>query len=294
MFYVIQVMTGEERDIMNLCRIHMDFSVIEDMFIPLYARKKKFKDEWKEVIKPLFPGYIFVDTEDIVTVNEELKKVEKFTKILKSADQVAPIAPEEERFLRTVMDESYVVRVSRGILIGQQVIVTDGVLKDVPGRITKINRHKRICNIEVKMFGRYTNVEVGLEVVKKYSLEEFEDWKRKTLAEALEKANAELRDELDKEEKSESKVAIEDENKAESESIGEGEKKADTYEISASDNVVKNGEKKYVRINSGIFKGLTGTLLEEGKDKVKVSIKVFDTPTAVEFKKDEVSYLYYV
>ena len=77
-----------------------------------------------------------------------------------------------------MMDENHVVQVSMGLIIGSKIVVTEGALQDYQGKICKIDRHRRIAMLETSMFGRNTPVEVGLEVVKKVTEEEFEDWKR--------------------------------------------------------------------------------------------------------------------
>ena len=68
MWYVIHTMSGLEQKCKQQCQQYIDQTAYREMFIPMYKTKKHFKQEWHEVAKPLFPGYLFVDTDDIDTV----------------------------------------------------------------------------------------------------------------------------------------------------------------------------------------------------------------------------------
>ncbi len=56
---------------------------------------------------------------------------------------------------------------SEGIIENDRVVVTSGPLKGNEGLIRKIDRHKRKAWLEIEMFGRTVEMQVGLEVVGK-------------------------------------------------------------------------------------------------------------------------------
>ena len=58
MWYVIHTMSGMEAKCMQQCQKYVDNSDYNEMFIPQYISKKHYKQEWHEVKKTLFPGYI--------------------------------------------------------------------------------------------------------------------------------------------------------------------------------------------------------------------------------------------
>ena len=72
MWYVIQVPTGKEELTKDLCIDRIDSVHYNEIFILRYAKKIKRNGRWKEVMKTLFPGYIFVDTDDILSVKHEV------------------------------------------------------------------------------------------------------------------------------------------------------------------------------------------------------------------------------
>lgn len=182
MWYVVQTMSGEEQDCLQVCKNKVDASVYKEMFVPMYINKKHFRKQWHDIAKPLFPGYFFIDTDDIEPVLEELGKVQRFTKVLRNADAVSPVTPEEQEFLQSMMDENHTILCSVGFIVGEKICVTEGPLRNHYGLIKKINRHRRVAILEIDFFGRKTPAEVGMEVLARLTEEEFQELKQKKMA----------------------------------------------------------------------------------------------------------------
>ena len=169
MWYVIQVMSGKEHHIAELCRVQ-NIQDGEEVFVPLYQRKKKIKGEWKMCEAILFPGYVFFATEDVESLFFRLKDVQGLTKILTTGDEFTPLHETETDFLKQFGGKQHVVEMSVGYIEGDTCVVTSGPLKGFTGTIKKIDRHKKIAVLEVEFFGRSTEVTVGLEVVEKKNI----------------------------------------------------------------------------------------------------------------------------
>ncbi|MCI8307694.1 MAG: antiterminator LoaP [Lachnospiraceae bacterium] len=174
MWYVIQVPTGKEELTKDLCIDKIDSVHYNDIFILRYAKKVKERGRWKEVIKTLFPGYIFVDTDDIMSVRQSLKGIRAMTIVLGSDGEPIPVSGEERSFLQSLIDDDYVVRMSSGFIIGDAIALVNGPLRNTRGVIKRIDRHKRQAVIDVELFGGVTKATVGLEVIKKVTGEEFD------------------------------------------------------------------------------------------------------------------------
>lgn len=175
MWYVMQVLSGEEHRIMQQCKKQIEATLYQDIFVPLYMRKRRYHGAWHEEKKVLFPGYVFIDTEDWEPIGKELRNISGLTKLLRNADEVAPITKEEQQYFMKMMDDDYIVHISVGYLIGEKICITEGALKNYCGYISKIDRHRRTADLMVDFFGRRTKVEVGLEVIKKVTEEEFRE-----------------------------------------------------------------------------------------------------------------------
>lgn len=167
MWYVVQVLTGTEESIRRKCQIKITKEILRSCFIPYYEEKRRLQGKWIIQKKILFPGYVFVDTDQIEDLFEELKSVDGLTRILGAGQDVIPLSEKEEAFIRKFGGEDHVVAMSEGIIEKSKVVVTSGPLVGMEGFIRKIDRHKRKAWVALTMFGRVQVVQIGLEIVSK-------------------------------------------------------------------------------------------------------------------------------
>ena len=167
MWYVVQVRTGSEESIRRQCEKNIGREIMELCFIPCYEEQRHIRGEWVTLKKILFPGYLFVVTEKLEELYENLKIIIGLTKLLGTGREIVPLTEEEQKFLQKFGGEEQVVVMSEGIIEQSQVKVTSGPLMGMEGYIRKIDRHKRKAWLELELFGRKQTVQVGLEVVSK-------------------------------------------------------------------------------------------------------------------------------
>lgn len=167
MWYVVQVRSGTEHNIRIQCKRKIPDAIMERCFIPYYEEKKKQNGTWNTLQKVLFPGYIFMITEDVEKLFFHLKTIEGMTKLIGTGQDIIPLKEEEITFLKRFGGEEQIVSMSEGIIEGTQVIITSGPLMGMEGLIQKIDRHKRKAWLDLELFGRMQQVEVGLEITKK-------------------------------------------------------------------------------------------------------------------------------
>ena len=168
MWYVIQVNTGKEANICAQCKQNISSDILQDCFVPYYEESRKVNGVRIKRNRILFPGYVFLVTEDVKALFIALKGIKGMTKLLGVGDDIVPITSKEERLLQrfiTKTEDEAIVEMSTGIIEGEQVIVTGGPLMGMEGYIRKIDRHKRKAWVELEMFGRIQRVEIGLEIV---------------------------------------------------------------------------------------------------------------------------------
>lgn len=166
-WYAVQVRTGREDVVKELCRRMIGPEILEEVFIPCYERMRRYEGQWHREQRPLFPGYLFLITDEIEPVFESLRQVPELTKILGDGVDFIPLHPEETEFLKKIGNEDHVAEMSVGFIVGDQVVITSGPMKDMEGRIRKIDRHKRVATVSVQMFGREQDVKLGVEIVEK-------------------------------------------------------------------------------------------------------------------------------
>lgn len=167
MWYVIQVRTGMEEETRKQCEKIIDKEILEKSFIPMYEQERKYQGEWHKELKVLFPGYVFLISEDKEKLFFELKRVIGLTKMLGTGETIVPLTAEEVDFLLSFGREEQVVEMSEGIIENDRVIITKGPLKGNEGLIRKIDRHKRKAWLEIQMFRRTMEMQVGVEIVRK-------------------------------------------------------------------------------------------------------------------------------
>lgn len=167
-WYVIQVSINHEAKTAHHCNMMISKDILKECFIPEYIRMKRYQGEWHEEKEILFDGYVFMITDRIEQLNMELKKIPDFARIVgKKKSDIFPLDPEEIAFLKEFAEKDHVVALSKGYIEGDRIIVSEGPLKGKEGSILKVNRHKRIAEIQLKMFNKDAVIKVGLEIISK-------------------------------------------------------------------------------------------------------------------------------
>lgn len=172
MWYVIQVRTGSEEKIVIQCqRIIQEHdcegSVLRKCFIPYYEQKRRYEGAWHTERKILFPGYVFLVSDDLTKLRESLTGVIGMSRLLGTGDEIVPLSDEEVRVLQKLGGDSQIVEASIGVIEHDEIRITSGPLQGMEGCIKKIDRHKRMAWLEITMMGRLMEAQVGLEIVEK-------------------------------------------------------------------------------------------------------------------------------
>lgn len=172
MWYVMQVFTGLEDQAVLYCNERVSKEVLDKCFIPRHEVKIRRKGKWNIEEKVLFPGYVFVITDHVEDLQQQLlHRIPDFTKIIGKNKDLISLTESEISFLQRFGGEEQIVKMSTGVIEGDKIIVFEGPLTGMEGYIKKIDRHKRKAWIEVEMFGTLQKAEVGLEIVKKWDRE---------------------------------------------------------------------------------------------------------------------------
>lgn len=144
----------------------------EEIFLPVTERIRKVEGQWGRVLIPMFPGYLFINTQDVAGFFERLrasfgKTIFQYVKLIRHNEYIIPLSKSDEKTVTELSDKDHVIKASLGYIKGDTLIVTDGPLKGHEGEVVFINRHKRIAVLLLEFLGEKRKVTVGLEVVKK-------------------------------------------------------------------------------------------------------------------------------
>ena len=87
MWYVIQVPTGQEEQIIEEAKKYEVTEFLTELFTPRWENQKKIQGEWKELTGVIFPGYLFVITETPEALYQTLKRIPRLTKLLGTGEK---------------------------------------------------------------------------------------------------------------------------------------------------------------------------------------------------------------
>ncbi len=180
-WYVMYVRANsEQRVIADINRYiqKQTFDYEFDPFCPeseYYYRSKQDRLIGKSYRKrPLFPGYVFMETTmpPEVFVREfgaYIYGSQDIIRLLRMGSSHGNIALpiDERRRLEFLLRGKRCLECSVGYIVGDKVTVEDGPLKGYEGLITYINRHNRYADIELDMFGGKIKARVALEIVQR-------------------------------------------------------------------------------------------------------------------------------
>lgn len=172
MYYVIQVASGMEERAEEQIKVVVNQRLYERCFHPMRHMKKKLRGEWRELHEKLLPGYVFVVSDSVRELYQELRHVPAFTRVLgKDEEQFTPLPEHEVEWLTQIMQnarDGMEVELSQ-VSVSEDDVVTilSGPLKNMEGYIKKIDLHRRIAKVEVDFMNRKTVIHLGIEMVGK-------------------------------------------------------------------------------------------------------------------------------
>lgn len=174
MWYVMQVVSGQESRTISLVEKIVSEEILESCFVPVRRIRKKFYGAWHEVKEKLFPGYVFMVSEQPQLLYEELKRIPALTRLLgRCGDYFTPLSQKDVCILEKLHDGkgdggNLEVEISRiDVEEGNQIRVLSGPLANLEGQIRKVNLHKRIAVVEIEFMGNRSLIHLGVEMVGK-------------------------------------------------------------------------------------------------------------------------------
>ncbi len=169
--------------------------MLQDAFVFTCDRMRRYEGAWHLERQLLFPGVLFLESQDGERLRKELEYCQKIRPVLGfgRGSWLYAVNPETEGFLNSLCGASHHFRMSRGYIRDGKTYVTEGPLRGRESLIRKIDRHKRIAqvrmseealkcehmvseNVNVKASGtgtgagslqRFRELQVGLEIVAK-------------------------------------------------------------------------------------------------------------------------------
>lgn len=141
----------------------------ETIWFPQVEYRRNYQGIEKQIRKPLFPGYVFVESGDESGLFYRIRnhRTTQFIRLLREAAGILELPHEEETWIRKFCDEEWIVQGSVGEIIDGKLHVISGPLAGLENRVEYISRHKKYAIVRLTLLGEEREVKVGLEVVRK-------------------------------------------------------------------------------------------------------------------------------
>ena len=171
MYYVIQVKTGKEQQAIEDILKNKPDDASFDVFSPYRKSFRKYKGVMREVVERCFPGYIFVETNNVRELFRQLYFTPGFQKLLgreEGTENFVPLDKDESRMIDILysVNNNRITEISNiEVKEGETIRVLDGPLLGLETQIKKVNLHKRTVLVEYMMCGRLVTSPVGINII---------------------------------------------------------------------------------------------------------------------------------
>ncbi len=166
MWYVIQTRSGDEQEIKQYIENSTEAGICK-VILPLYEDVYRKGGTGHIVIKKLFPGYLFIDTEEPKEVYKTICKVPRFTRMLSIDEKdmektFLTVSIDDEEFINSLTDDglmqvSYIRRSKSG-----RIEKITGPLNRYAGNITKLDIPHRRAIVEADILGKHRRIKYPL------------------------------------------------------------------------------------------------------------------------------------
>ena len=179
-WYVFYVRTNTEHRVVADMRRYFAFHRFPYEFDPFCPESEYYYRSREQRLlgrsykrRPLFPGYVFLETnmpetEFLAKMSQYVYTSSDIIRILRYGETSKIALPDEERArLEFLLREKRCLEHSVGYIEGDDVIIDYGPLKGYEGLIVRIDRHNRVATLSLDIFGNKAQAKVALEIVRK-------------------------------------------------------------------------------------------------------------------------------
>jgi len=134
-----------------------------EVFLPSVTRMRRWSDRNKEVVYPLFPGYLFVQIEPSAETFLNIVKTRGSVSFVgKERGRPSPVDPWEMDTLRRMLAGCEEIDTYPHLNEGAPVLVKRGPLKGAKGILAKKNDH-HLFMVNIEILGRSVGTKVSAE-----------------------------------------------------------------------------------------------------------------------------------
>ncbi len=164
--YVVQVLAGDEMGFLERCRRNIS-ELADALILPRRQLRIRRNGRWTRQVRPIFPGYVFLDTPDADDgLWRRLGGVRGFIRPLHSSEDVRALPPRDEQAIRNLIRFGSLVRPSRvRFNENDRIEVIDGPLAGMEGQIVRVDRRKGRARVKLDLYKDSFSIDLGIELV---------------------------------------------------------------------------------------------------------------------------------
>lgn len=131
------------------------------VFLPREIRRRRWRGRWQELLRPVFPGYVFLSPHDGFRNWRDIHVLRGFSRLVAFGDQGPARVPAElVEAIRLRCDAADVLRRGDGLQPGQEVRLLSGPFADIVARIESLEPDARAVLL-IDLMGRPVRASVA-------------------------------------------------------------------------------------------------------------------------------------
>lgn len=266
MWYVLQTMTGQEEELVHMIKEVVPSHVYADCFVAYYERVWRRQGQSIVHVERLFPGYVFIVSDDPNELYMELKRVPAMSKLVSAGKfEFLPIEKEEEAFFHALLTEERIVRLSYVETDGRgNVFRISGPLKQFKEQVVRFQFKKRYAVIRFHMLGMEKTGTLGIIL------------------------REDVRQEISYG-KVEAPITVPEQYIAEGAPAPRSKNKNESASDAAAYDELSVGDR--VEVTSGMLESVIGVVWRVKKNTVEVGVRLFGQDMAMEVGREDVQLL---
>ncbi len=172
-YYCLFCRAGAEKTFAKNLRflLKRDYPCCDDasVIFPVRLLTERKKGVWKSKEQPLLPGYVFLYLDDGEPFPSlQVRQCDGYYRVLKYPDGSSDLRGADREYAQWIRSHEGVLKPSQVSLdAGNMITVISGPLKDMKGKVVKLDKHKKRVVVAFEFVGELREVNLSVEFVSK-------------------------------------------------------------------------------------------------------------------------------
>jgi transcriptional antiterminator NusG len=168
-YYAIQVKTRSEEKFLKIFR-----ALYPEITFPIHFLRRRLdirkNGKLSSATPAVFPGYLFIEAEDemeIIKKQWEFRRTEGFFRFLKSNQSITPLSGRDLELVLHFINNAGPIAGRSRVYFNEnaRIVVVDGPLSGLEGRIIKVDKRKGRAKIKLDLYNDSFSIDLAFEVI---------------------------------------------------------------------------------------------------------------------------------